>query len=127
MCPLCVALALACGPRSVAPRPDFLIGRALVFALWNSDRFSQARFLSLGVSRGLLACCSSLRTPRATSKVTYYYSSTSLNGVKAIFSSRRRNSASQSRSDASVLFTGTIKDIGKLQGRKYERQDQPDH
>jgi hypothetical protein len=40
--------------------------------------------------------------------------STSLNGVKAIFSSRRRNSASQSRSDASVLFTGTIQDIGKL-------------
>jgi hypothetical protein len=39
---------------------------------------------------------------------------TSLNGVKAIFSSRRRNSASQSRSDASVLFTGTIQDIGKL-------------
>jgi hypothetical protein len=39
---------------------------------------------------------------------------TSLIGVKAIFSSRRRNSASQARSDASVLFTGTIQDIGKL-------------
>jgi hypothetical protein len=52
---------------------------------------------------------------------------TSLIGVKAIFSSRRRNSASQARSDATVLFTGTIQDIGKLQGRKYERQDQPDH
>ena len=118
--------ALACGPRSVAPRPDFLIGRALVFALWNSDRFTRARFFASGVSRGLLVCCSSLRTPRATSKVTYYYSSF-INGVKAIFSSRRRNSASQSRSDASVLFTGTIQDICKLQGRKYERQDQPEH
>jgi len=39
---------------------------------------------------------------------------TSLIGVKAIFSSRRRNSASMARSDASVLFTGTIQDIGKL-------------
>ena len=31
VCPLCVALAPACGPpgRCVAPRPDFLIGRAL--------------------------------------------------------------------------------------------------
>jgi hypothetical protein len=83
MCPCVWPLpwqGLACGPRSVAPRPDFLIGRALVFALWNSDRFSRARFLSSGVSRGLLACCSSLRTaPRATSmatsKVTHYYSS----------------------------------------------------
>jgi hypothetical protein len=50
-----------------------------------------------------------------------------LNRDKAIFSSRRRNSASQARSNATVLFTGTIQDIGKLQGRKYERQDQPDH
>ena len=39
-----------------------------------------------------------------------------------------RNSASpEARSNASVLFTGTIQDIGKLQGRKYERQDQPEH
>ena len=29
VCPLCVALASACGPRRVAPRSDFLIGRAL--------------------------------------------------------------------------------------------------
>ena len=29
VCPLCAALAPACGPRRVAPRPDFLIGRAL--------------------------------------------------------------------------------------------------
>ena len=29
VCPLCVALAPACGPRCVAPRSDFLIGRAL--------------------------------------------------------------------------------------------------
>ena len=50
-----------------------------------------------------------------------FFRSTSLIGVKAIFSSRRRNSASQARSDATVLFTGTIQDIGKLQGRKYER------
>ena len=28
VCPLCAALAPACGPRRVAPRPDFLIGRA---------------------------------------------------------------------------------------------------
>jgi hypothetical protein len=28
-----VALVLACGPRSVAPRPDFLIGRAFAFHL----------------------------------------------------------------------------------------------
>ena len=50
-----------------------------------------------------------------------------LNRDKAIFSSRRRNSASKARSDASVRFTGTIQDTGKLQGRKYERQDQPEH
>lgn len=37
-----------------------------------------------------------------------------LNRDKAIFSSRRRYSASRARSDASVLFTGTIQDIGKL-------------
>jgi hypothetical protein len=57
----------------------------------------------------------------------HIFRDTSLIGDKAIFSSRRRNSASQARSDATVLFTGTIQDIGKLQGRKYERQDQPDH
>ena len=41
----------------------------------NSDRFPRARFLSSGVSRGLLACSGSLRTQCATSKVTHYYSS----------------------------------------------------
>ena len=33
VCPLCAALAPACGPRRVAPRPDFLIGRALASAI----------------------------------------------------------------------------------------------
>ena len=77
MCPLCVALAPACGPRRVAPRPDFLIGRALASldALRNSDRFLRSRFLSSGVSRGLLACCIPLCTPCATTNVTHYYSS----------------------------------------------------
>ena len=55
------------------------------------------------------------------------FGSTSLIGDKAIFSSRRRNSASQARSNASIPFTGTIQDTDKLQGRKYERQDQPEH
>ena len=75
MCPLCVALVLACGPRSVAPRPDFLIGRAFAFHLGELRSLSASALFFLGVSRGLLACCSSLRTPRATSKVTHYYSS----------------------------------------------------
>ena len=77
VCPLCVALAPACGPRCVAPRPDFLIGRARArsLPLRNCDRFPRARFLSSGVSRGLLACCSPLCAPCATTKVTHYYSS----------------------------------------------------
>ena len=46
VCPLCVALAPACGPRCVAPRPDFLIGRARARSLpvRNCDRFPRARF-----------------------------------------------------------------------------------
>ena len=61
--------ALACGPRSVAPRPDFLIGRALASRLRNSDRFPRSALFSSGVSRGLLVCRSSLCTPYATPKV----------------------------------------------------------
>jgi hypothetical protein len=75
---------------------------------------------SLAAARGSLGLAACL--PRLDQN-----SHTSLIGVKAIFSSRRRNSAFLARSDATVLFTGTIQDIGKLQGRKYERQDQPDH
>ena len=61
VCLLCVALAPACGPRCETSRPDFLIGRALVsaeecIANMFADRFPRARFLSSGVSRGLLAC-----------------------------------------------------------------------
>ena len=79
VCPLCVALAPACGPRCVAPRPDFLIGRALASSLRKSDRFPRAIAFfphrrESGAAR-LVACCSPLRAPCATTKVTHYYSS----------------------------------------------------
>ena len=52
MCAPCVwPLPWLAAPGAWHRARDFLIGRALVFALWNSDRFSQARFL---ISSGVL-------------------------------------------------------------------------
>ena len=57
-------------------RPDFLIGRALVFTLWNSDRFSRASCVRLcwgGVLEGRR--CAGIPQAREESVASFFLAS----------------------------------------------------